>query len=82
MKGLFAVLGLLVTLAIVGVLVKKQLGSMSARPAQAPAVATVPGVGPLPAASVAGSPQQQVQQYQQAITGAMQAPRPEPTEPK
>lgn len=82
MRGLFAVLGLVVTVAIVGVLVKKQLGSMSTKPAQTPAVATVPGIGPLPAASMAGSPQQQVQQYQQAVTGAMQAPRPEPTEPK
>lgn len=82
MRALFTVLGLVFVVAIVGFLVKNQLGSMSAKPVQAPAVATVPGVGPVPAASAPGSPQQQVQQYQQAVTGAMQAPRPDPDAPK
>ena len=74
MRAIFGVLGLLLVVAIVGVLVKKQLGANVAPPA---AVNTVPGV-----AVPAGTPKQQVEQFQKAVEGAVQAPRPMPEEPK
>lgn len=73
MRAIFGVLSLLIVVAIVGMLAKKQLAS-----------GTAPVAGPgLPAAGVAvpsGTPQQQVQQFQQAVQGAMQQPRPMPDE--
>ena len=69
MRAVFGVLSLLIVVAVVGLLAKKQLAGV-----QAP----VPSAGP-PAAGVAapaGTPQQQVQQVQQAVQGAMQQPRP------
>lgn len=68
MKAIFSVVGLLVVLAIVGVLAKRQLSSGVA-PAAAPAANSVPGV-----AAPSGNPQQQVQQFQKAVEGAMQPP--------
>lgn len=66
MRALFSVAGLLLVLAIVGVLVKKQLFS-------APLV---------PAAAVGSTPQQQSQQIQQQfrqnLESAMQQARPMP----
>jgi hypothetical protein len=73
MRAVFTVLGLVVVLAIVGVLAKKQLGA---------------GVAPSSAAAKegialpAGTPQQQVQQFQKAAESALQQPRPMPDEPK
>lgn len=71
MRAVFSIVGLLVVLAIVGVLVKKQLGA---------------GVAPQSAdsavAGTAKTPQQQVQQFQKAAEGAMQQARPMPDEPK
>ena len=74
MRAIFGVLGLLLVVAIVGVLAKKQLGANVAPP---PAANSVPGV-----ATPTGTPQQQVEQFQKAVEGAMQAPRPMPAEPK
>ena len=75
MRGLFGLAGLLIALALVGVLVKKQLAAT-----QQP----VPVLAP-PAAQDAASPgavapvreqgQQIQQQYRQAIEGAMQSAR-------
>jgi len=65
-KAIFSVVGLLVVLAIVGVLAKRQLSSGVA---PAPAANSVPGV-----AAPSGNPQQQVQQFQKAVEGAMQPP--------
>ncbi len=74
MKAIFSVVGLLLVLAIVGLLAKKQLGSGVAPPVAVPGAPglTVP----------AGNPKQQVQQFQQAVEGAMQQPRPMPTDDK
>jgi len=74
MRAIFSVLGLLVVVAIVGLLAKKQLsaGVAPATPANAPAGVVVP----------AGTPRQQVQQFEQAVQGAMQAPRDLPDEGK
>lgn len=63
MRALFGVVSLLLALAIVGVLVKKQLSSAPLMPA--------PGAG--------SPPQQQIQQqYRQQLEGAMQQARPMP----
>jgi hypothetical protein len=67
MRILFGVLSLLVVVAIVGVLAKKQLS-----PAAAPSSAAEPGA----VAPLTGTPRQQVDQFQKAVQGAMdQQPR-------
>jgi len=75
MKGLFGLVGLLLALAIVGMVVKKQLDATSQRvPALAPAAsggATAPE-----GATVREQSQQVQQQYKQAVEGLMQQPRP------
>jgi hypothetical protein len=75
MRAIFTICGLLVVLVIVGMLAKKQLTA---------------GVAPVPAGTTAGStmaaprgtPQQQVQQFKNAVEGAMQQPRPMPDDTK
>lgn len=71
MRAVFGIVGLLIVLAIVGVLAKKQLGS---------AASVVPGAAP------AASPQQQSQQMQQQIKqtveGTLQQARPMPDDTK
>ena len=78
MRGVFTVLSLLVVVAIMGVLVKKQMGSL-AGPAALPAVpgAAAPAPGTPPA-----SPQQTVKQFQQAVQGQMEQVRPMPDDTK
>ena len=74
MRVVFGVLSLLIVVAIVGILAKKQLSSISAPPdANAP-----PGTMAAPS----GTPKQQVQQFQKAVEGTMQQPRPMPDETK
>jgi hypothetical protein len=73
MRGIFSVVGLLVVLAIVGVLVKKQLGGGSG----SAAASAVPG-----AAAPAPTPQQQVNQVKQQVEGLMQQARPMPEDEK
>lgn len=73
MRAVFTVLGLVVVLAIVGVLAKKQLGA---------GVAPISRAAQEGAALPAGTPQQQVQQFQKAAESALQQPRPMPDEPK
>ncbi len=77
MRGMFSVLGLLLVVAIIGVLVKKQMGSL----AGPTALPTVSGSAPAPDAKPA-TPQQTVQQFQQAVQGQMQQARPMPDDPK
>ena len=73
MRAIFGVLGLLMVVAIVAVLAKKQRGAgvAPAAPASEQGVATP-----------VGTPKQQVDQFQKAVEGAVQAPRPMPDEPK
>jgi hypothetical protein len=68
MRAVFGALSLLIVVAIVGILAKKQLAG-----GPAPAAATEAGV-----VVPSGTPQQQVQQYRQAVQGAMQQARPMP----
>ncbi|WP_411880399.1 hypothetical protein [Polaromonas sp. YR568] len=74
MRGIFSLVGLLVVLAIVGLLVKKQVGTQIAVP-------SAPG---MPAVSADAPPQVQSQQAQQqvkqAVEGALQQARPMPEE--
>ncbi|MBX3587554.1 MAG: hypothetical protein KF796_13015 [Ramlibacter sp.] len=71
MRAIFGVLGLLVVVLIVGMLAKKQLSAVSAPPAM-PAGVSVPAAPP------GATPQQQVDQYKQAVEGALQQARPMP----
>lgn len=72
MRGLFGIVGLLVTLAIVGVLAKKQLS----------AVTTIAPPAGFASAPVGSTPQQQSQliqqQVQQSVENTMQQARPMP----
>lgn len=70
MRAVFGILGLLVVVAIVGVLARKQLGAV------APVAAPEPVAAPGTMAPPTGTPQQQVQQFQQAVQGAVQQARP------
>ncbi len=72
MRGLFGVVGLLLTLAIVGVLAKKQLGAVTT-------VAPPAGFASAPAgATVQQQSQLLQQQVKQSVEGTMQQARPMP----
>ena len=76
MRMIFGVLSLLIAVAIVGVLAKKQLSAVSAPVTVVPASAG-PGI-----VAPTGTPQQQVQQVQQQVQDLMNQPRPMPPEDK
>lgn len=69
MRMIFGVLSLLIVVAIVGVVAKKQLTSMSA----APAAASTADSG---VAAPTGTPRQQVDQFKRSVESAMQQSRP------
>lgn len=81
MRAIFGVLSLVVVLALVGVLAKKQLTTVrSGAPAltQLPAADTGAAVAGADASpSVLTSPSQQLQQYKQSLDAATQPVRPE-----
>lgn len=73
MRAILGVLGLLVVVAIVGVLAKKPLSAGVAPPSpQAEAGSSAP----------AATPKQQVQRFEQAVQGAVQQARPMPDDDK
>lgn len=74
MRMVFGVLSLLFVVAVIGFLAKKQLGAVTAPPA------TVQGASSSASAAAPQTPKQQVQQFQQAVEGAMQQARPMPDE--
>ena len=78
MKGVFGLAGLLIALALVGLLVKKQLAAMQQPvPAlQLPAAQGSANPGAAPAATVKEQGRQIEQQYKRALEGAMQKARP------
>ena len=82
MKGLFGLVGLLLSLSIVGVLVKKQLAStQQIVPAlELPVPANSDGASTAPTGTVKEQSQQIQQQYKQALEAAMQKSRAEPDE--
>ncbi|MDB5847969.1 MAG: hypothetical protein JWP29_1721 [Rhodoferax sp.] len=71
MRGVFSLLGLVVVLALIGLLVRKQM---------APTVLPSPvGAASAPATGTARQQSQQIQQdVRKAVEGAMQQPRPMP----
>ena len=71
MRGVVSVLGLVIVVAVIGMVAKKQLTAVA--PAPATTVAGQPA---------AASPQQQVQQMRQAAEAAMQSPRAMPDDSK
>ena len=77
MRALFGALGLLIVVLVIGLLVKKQMGSIAGPPALPTPAGTAPAaaVGPV-------TPQQTVKQFQQAVEVQMQQPRPMPDDPK
>jgi hypothetical protein len=75
MRIVFGVLGLLIVVAILGVLAKKQLGGIG--PVAAPMSAGATGEAMV---APSGTPKQQVQQFQNAVENAMQQARPMPDE--
>ena len=68
MRALFGIVGLLAVVLVVGMLAKKQLGAGGSP--------TGEGGTPPPA------PKQQLQQFQQAVEGAVQQPRAMPDDVK
>ena len=75
MRVVFGIMSLLVVVAIVAMLARKQLGAIA--PAAAPTGTGAPA-GAM--ARPAGTPRQQVEQFQQAVQGTMQQARPMPEE--
>jgi hypothetical protein len=73
MRAIFGIVGLLVVVAIVGVLAKRQLSA-----GVAPSTAGSGGAASAPAAS----PRQQVQQFEAAVQGTMLQARPMPDDEK
>ena len=71
MRAIFGIVGLLAVVLIVGVLAKKQLGA-----------GVAPQAADVEAGAPAATPKQQVQQFEQAVQGAMQQARPMPENDK
>ena len=81
MRAALGIVSLLLALAVVGLLAKKQLASTrSAVPVLVQPAAGVPdaGTGAAPPANVRMQSQQVQQQYKQAVEGLVQHPRPMP----
>lgn len=77
MRSIFGILSLLVVLAVIGILMKKQMGAVSE-------IKVVPATGTTVAVDPGANVQQQSQQIQQqfkaAAEAAAQQPRPVPDE--
>lgn len=78
MRGIFGLVGILVTLAIVGLVVKQQLSASTvAVPSSNAAGVSVPATSP--GATAQEQSVQIQQQVKQSVEGAMQTPRGETT---
>lgn len=80
MRAIFSILGLLIVLAVVGMLAKKQLGAVTSSPAKVPAESGVLVPSTPPGANVQQQSQQIQQQIKQSVDAAMQQPRAMPDE--
>lgn len=82
MRGIFSVVGLMIVLAVVGVLVKKQLNAPPLIPASFERPGQLESVRTPPTAATGTSPQvasqQLQQQIRQSIDASMQQARPMP----
>ena len=83
MRIIFSLAALLIVLAIVGMLVKKQFGAMPVAPVQGASAAAAGGnlTAVTPGAGVQVQGQQIQQQIKQSVEAAMQRPRAMPDEP-
>lgn len=83
MRAVFGLVGLLVALAIVGILAKKQLGA-TRTPVPSLQLPVTPdsAVAPAPAGTVREQSQQVQQQVKQQMEGLMQQARPMPDDSK
>ncbi|WP_287877379.1 hypothetical protein [Acidovorax sp.] len=83
MRAVFGLVGLVVALAIVGVLAKKQLAA-TRTPVPALQLPVAPGsaAAPAPAGTVRAQSQQVQQQVKQQVEGLMQQARPMPDDSK
>lgn len=75
MKAVFSVLGLVLVLAVIGLIARKQLGSLTAPVPSSAGAAAVQGTA---SDTAPASPIQQPQQVQQAVQGIMLQARPMP----
>ena len=75
MRGMFGLVGLLLVVAIVGLLAKKNLSSLSAAPTPAANSAGVVLPSTTPGATVKEQSQQIQQQVKQQVETAVQQPR-------
>jgi hypothetical protein len=73
MRAVLGVLSLLIALLVVGVLVKKQLATVSAAPVNLQAQLPVDAAVALPQVSPGATPQQQSQQIQQQIRQTLES---------
>jgi hypothetical protein len=84
MRAVLGVLSLFIALLVGGLLVKKQLGAVSAAPVKLQAPLPTEAAGALPLVSPDATPQQQSQQIQQQIRqtleNTLQQARPLPDE--
>ena len=79
MRGIFGLAGILVTLAIVGIVVKQQLSAGPvAGPSSSAAGVSIPATSP--GATAQGQSVQIQQQVKQSVEATLQAPRGEPAQ--
>jgi hypothetical protein len=78
MKAVFSMVGLLLVLAVVGLLARKQWAASAPLPAAAPMA--IEGAAQAAPALTAAPPANQVQQYKQLLDAALQQPAREATE--
>jgi hypothetical protein len=76
MRGAFGLIGLLLALAVVGVVVKKQLAAVPAPVLPAQPSASAAGEPVAPVGNAVGQSRQVQEQFRQALDGAMQQARP------
>ena len=79
MRGMLGLVGIVLALALVGVLVKQQMGAAAVVPAM-PSAASVSVPATVPGATAQEQSLQLQQQVKQSVEGAMQAPRGEPAQ--
>ena len=82
MRGMFGLVGLLLVVAIVGLLAKKNLSSLNGAPTPAANSAGVALPTTTPGATVKEQSQQIQQQYKQQVETAVQQPRAMPEDTK
>ena len=80
MRSVFGIVGLLVVLAVVGVLVKKQIGAVQEIKVPVVSGASAASSSTEPGANVQQQSQQIQQQYKAAAEAAVQQPRAMPDE--